>query len=348
MRLVLSALLLALVATGAIAQEDPGELDGLLAASFGAHDVGREPPAFGDALLMTPEFQVEDPPVADRAVPFRTRRGAPRVVISVVWGYLAPHHGPDEPIDWSGSIRVTNAAVRVLRTLAIEETTAVVVRPRTDVHVVEFESHTRPQADGLLLEVILAPALNPGGDPVSLTFDTAPYSETIPISAGMRLSLIRPVDDAGHVVAYQVIRPDTGGCAEGIFRGRWETTQTGDGREVGRLRARFAADEGRLRGHLRGVLGERQNGKQVWFAKMVDRGGAFLGLLAGRYGDGQFAGLLLGRGHEVRGVVRGRYFEGIQGQQGGFVARYSERCGEDPREGQVLEDDEPDISLDDP
>jgi len=30
------------------------------------------------------------------------------------------------------------------------------------------------------------------------------------------------------------------------------------------------------------------------------------------------------------------------------VARYSERCGEDPREGQVLDDNEPDLSLEDP
>lgn len=348
MRQVLSSLLFALAAAGAFAQDDPGELDQLLAASFGAHDESREQPAFGDALLLTPEFQLEDAPVADRAVPFRTRRGAPRVVIAIVWGYLDPHPNSNEPIDWSGSIRVANAAVRVLRTLSIENTPAVVVRPRTDVHVVEFESQTRPHADGLLLEVILAPALNPTGDPVTLTFDTAPYSETIPISAGMRLAVIRPVDDAGHVVAYQAIRPDADGCTEGIFRGRWETTQTGDGREVGRLRARFASDDGRLRGHLRGVLGVRQNGHPVFFGKMIDTSGRFVGLLAGKYGDGAFAGLLLGRRHEVKGVVRGRYFEGIQDGQGAFVARYSERCGEDAREGQVLEDDEPDISLDDP
>ena len=67
---------------------------------------------------------------------------------------------------------MTNAGVRVLRRLTFEEP-AVVLRPRTDVHIVEFESQTRPHADGLLLDVVLAPSLNPVGGPVTLTFDTA-------------------------------------------------------------------------------------------------------------------------------------------------------------------------------
>jgi hypothetical protein len=114
------------------------------------------------------------------------------------------------------------------------------------------------------------------------------------------------------------------------------------------MKARFAADEGGLRGHLRGVFGVRENGHPVWFAKMADMGGQFYSIVAGRYGDGEFAGLLLGRGREVRGVVRGLFLDGDGDHDGGFIGRYSERCGEDAREGQTLDDDEPDISLGDP
>ena len=347
MRHVSAALAFIFFAAGAVADESPEELDRLLAATFGDQDdESAVPPAFGDPDLLTPAFQAADRRVFDRAVPFSMRRGVGHVRVAILWGFLAPHPGATETIDWSGSLRVTNAGVRVLRRLTFEEP-AVVLRPRTDVHIVEFESQTRPHADGLLLDVVLAPSLNPVGGPVTLTFDTAPFAETIVIEPGMRRSRIAQVDDAGHVVAYQIIRPDTRQCSEGIFRGLWRTTRTPDDREVGLLKARFATDDGRLQGHLRGVLGVRQNGHQVFYARMADFGGQFYAVVAGRYGDGKFAGLLLGRGHEVQGLVRGRYVDGDGDHDGGFVARYSQHCGEDPREGDILADDEPDVPLDD-
>ena len=346
MRHVLAALAFTLFAAVVVADESPEELDRLLAASFGGQDEDDVPPAFGDPDLLTPAFQAADRRVFDRALPFSTRRGVVNVRIAIVWGFLAPHPDASEAIDWSGRIAVTNAGLRVLRRLTFEEP-AVVLRPRTDVHVVEFESQTRPHADGLLLDVVLAPSLNPGGGPVTLTFDTPPYTETLVIEPGMRRSHIAQVDAAGHVAAYQIIRPDTRQCSEGIFRGLWRTTRTPDDREVGLLKARFATDDGRLQGHLRGVLGMRQNGRQSLFVLMMDNGGQFYSLIAGRYGDGKFAGLLLGRGHEVKGLVRGRYVDGDGDHDGGFIARYSERCGEDPREGDILTDDEPDVPLDD-
>lgn len=346
MRHVFAALAFILFAVVAVADEDPAELDRLLAASFGGQDENAVPPAFADPDLLTPAFQSADRRVFDRTLPFGMRRGVVQVRVAILWGFLAPRPNAAETIDWSGRISVANAGLRVLRRLTIEDST-VVVQPRTDVHSVEFESTTRPHADGLLLDVILAPSLNPGGGPVTLTFDTAPFAETIAIQPGMRRSRIVQVDDVGHVVAYQFVRPDVRQCSEGIFRGLWRTLRTPDDREVGLLKARFATDDGRLQGHLRGVLGVRQNGHQVFYAKMADSGGQFYALISGRYGDGKFAGLLLGRSHEVEGLVRGRFVDGDGDQDGGFVARYSQHCGEDPREGEILTDDEPDVPLDD-
>jgi hypothetical protein len=347
MRPALSAVLFTLFAGGAMTAEDPADLDQMLAASFGGQTEDREAPAFGDADLLVPAFQGVDPRAFDRAVPFAMRRRVSHVRVAIQWGYLTPHPDATEPIDWSGSLRATNAGLRVLRRLTFEDSPLVVL-PRTDVHSVEFASHTLPHADGLLLDVILAPSLNPGGGPVTLTLDTTPHSETIAISPGLRRAHVSRVDDAGHVVAYQIIRPDADGCSEGFLRGLWRSMETGDGRAIGVLKARFSADEGRLRGHLRGVFGERENGHQVLFAKMADLGGQFYAILAGRWGDGEFAGLLLGRRREVRGVVRGLYLDGDGDHDGAFIGRYSERCGEDAREGQTLDDDEPDITLGDP
>jgi hypothetical protein len=347
MRHLLSALFFALTAAGAIAGEDPQELDRLLASSFGGLTESDEPPAFGDAELLAPAFQTVDRKVKDDlALPHGDRRDAEHARMLVVWGYLAPHPDATEVVDWSGSITVTNAGLRVLRTIRFEEND-VVVRPRTDIHAVAFESHTRPAADGLLLDVVIALSLNPSGGPVTLTFQTAPFRETITIEPGQRLTRIVPVDDAGHVVAYHIIRPDADGCAEGFLSGIRRTKAADDGRELGVLKGLFTADDGRLRGHLRGVFGVRENGHQVWFAKVVDRDGAFLGILAGRYGEGQLAGLFLGEGRKVRGVVRGRYIDGDSRHDGGFVGRYSLRCEEDAREGDRVEDDEPDVTLDD-
>jgi hypothetical protein len=305
-----------------------------------------EAASFGDATLATAEFTAEDAAVADPTAERPDLAGARRVRIAIAWGYLRPHRDASEAIDWSGAIVAENAALRVLRKLRFEDDD-LVIRPRTDVSVVEFESHTRPHADGLLLEVILAPSLNPANGPVTLTFSTAPYTHTLTIEAGMRLSDVVEVDDAGHVVAYHIIRPDASPCTEGFLRGRWSAAGEVAGHAVGRLFGRFIASDGSIRGHVRGVFGERANGKKVWFAKAIDKDGRFLGVLLGRYGDGHFGGLFIGGDRIVKGVVRGHYRDGDGDRDGAFMGRYSERCGEDPAEGSELTTDEPEVALED-
>src|SRR5262249_29835637 len=156
------------------------------------------------------------------------------------------HPEATTPVDWSGSIKAQNAALHVLRKLRFEPRD-VVLRPRTDLSTVEFESHTQPHSDGLLLEVILAPSLNPGQQPVTLTFASAPFTDTLTLEPGMRMSQVKPADDAGHVVAYQIVRPDADGCREGFLRGVWKASGEVGGRALGVLKGRFITDEGRLR-----------------------------------------------------------------------------------------------------
>jgi hypothetical protein len=341
---------LALAACGSVVSEDsPEAVELAVGSSYGGETAADEAPAFGDQRLAAPEFQVEDAPVTDTTTVRPELDGARHVQIAVVWGYPRPTPDFTSRVDWSGTISVTNAGLRVLRVLRFEDTD-VVVRPRTDLHTVAFESVTGPHADGLLLDVVIAPSLNPEGGPVVLRFDTAPYTGSLTIEPGMRLSHVQPVDDAGHVVAYHVIAPDGPGCTEGFFRGRWQTVADLEGGRLGVLRGRFTAHDGRIRGHLRGVFGVRENGHQVWFAKVIDRDGKFLGLVAGRWGEGKLAGLFLTNNDAderiVKGVLRGVYFEAGEDREGGFFGRYSERCGEDRREGTASPSDEPAVELD--
>jgi hypothetical protein len=346
-----AALPLALVACGNVAPETdtPESVAEALSAPYGGETATDEAPGFGDDAFAMPALRDEDRPIVDPLGDRLDLRDARHLRIAVLWGYPRPHPDATETVDWSGRITAENAGVRVLRTLRFEDSD-VVLTPRTDVHVIEFRSHTRPHFDGLLLDVVMAPSLNPDRGPVTLTLDTAPYTGTLTIEPGMRLNRVVTVDDAGHMVAYHVIAPDRDGCAEGFVRGTW--TQVGDlgGGRLGVLRGHFTSEDGSARGHLRGVYGVREDGSQVWFAKVINREGRFLGLVAGRYGDGKLAGLYYDSNDAgeriVKGLIRGMYFDGDGDHDGGFFGRYSERCGEDRREGATTDSDEPELALD--
>lgn len=354
------ALSLALAGCGSVVA-DPESPEGVaqaVEASYGGETPTDEQPAFGDPTMTAPAFQTEDRAVADMTTDRPELRDARHVRVAVLWGYPRPRPEATEAVNWSGNFSVTNAGLRVINTIKFEQDD-VVIRPRTDIHVVEFESQTKPHADGLLLDVVIAPVLNPDKGPIVLTMNTAPFTGSLTIEPGMRLSRVVPVDDAGHVVAYHVIRPDGDGCAEGFFRGRWQTVSDLGGGKLGVLKGRFAASDGRLRGHLRGVFGVREDGKQVWFAKVIDREGKLIGLVAGRWADGKLGGLFLAKNDAgekiVKGMLRGVYFEAPATTStdaataattgGGFFGRYSEKCGEDPREGMATPTDEPEVSL---
>jgi len=329
----------------------PEAVDQALATSYGGEVTTDEQPAFGDPVLAGVTFQTEDVAVADRTVDRPELAGARTVNIALAWGYLRPHPEATTAVDWSGSITVDNAAVRVLRTLRFEDRTDVVIRPRTDIYSVAFTSQTLPHADGLLLSVVLAPSLNPNLEPVTLTFNSAPFTTTLTLEAGMRMNHVEVVDEAGHVFSYQIIRPDADGCSEGFLRGRWQGAGEVEGRVLGRMHGRFFSADGRVVGFMRGVFGQRENGKQVWFAKVIGADGRFRGLIVGRFGEGKFAGLILVRGDGdaklIEGAVRGHYFDGeAEGSAGGFMGRWSQRCGEDPREGAPSDTDEPEVALD--
>ncbi len=310
------------------------------------------------------------------STPTPTAAGTDRIRILVAWGYLQPHPNATEVVDWSGSISVTNASLRVVRTVRFEDNDSV-TEPRTSPSSVSFTSHTRPAADGLLLEIATNATLDPTSAGVTLTFDSAAFQNSIPLTPGERLSEVIPVDNAGHVLAYHVIRPDAAVCHEGFLRGQWNVALNAAGVEVGTLVGVIDNGDGSVRGQLKGVFGQRANGKKVFFAKVIDPSGNFIALIAGMYDDGVFMGrILIGANHIIDGRVHGHYFAGLPpvatgngddagptttppstvpitangdagpstgtggDEHGGFIGRWTQKCGEDPLEGSPMTADD--------
>jgi hypothetical protein len=63
-------------------------------------------------------------------------------------------------------------------------------------------------------------------------------------------------------------------------------------------------------GHVRGVFGTRQNGQQLWSAKVIGPGGNLVGRLSGRYGDGKLGGSFRSGNQTLIGTFRGVYGDG--------------------------------------
>ena len=319
---------------------DPSTIETDLATSYGGVTATPDP-----EIATAPEAAAvfADPTLAEGDAMGDERANladARRVRILVAWGFFRVHPDATEVVDWSGSLTVTNAALRLVRPVRFETATDHVILPRTDIHTISFESKTRPHFDGLLVDVVLAPDLNPAGEPVVLTFDSAVTNASLTIEEGMRRTVVTTVDDAGHKLAYHVIRPDHDRCAEGFLLGRWEVLARPAGHEVGTFFGRFIGSAGEIRGVVRGLFGQRRNGAQLFFGKIVNRSGDFLGLVAGRYGDGNFGGRLIGAGRGVEGAVHGVYGDRDGDGDGFFAGRWSKFCGERADEGQPDPGDE--------
>lgn len=320
---------------------DGTELESELESSFGGQTIADEAPDFGDPGFAEVDLAADVAPIAD-ALP--TNHDNPRGLrLLVQWGYLPPRPDATDTIDWSGSITATNAALRVLGRVRFEPRDEL-LKDRTDPTKIEFSSHTKGASDGLLLEVVTGPDLNPSNGSVTLTFTSAPITKSLIIAPGTRPGEVVDVDEAGHILAYHFVRPNAGACREGFIRGRW-TGGTVNGTAVGTIEGRMESNDGRLYGDVKGIFGRRKDGHNLFFAKVIGTDGTFKALLAGQYGEGKFVGrILLGPDHRIDGHVDGRYFEPFANEQkpGGFQGHWSQGCRERGEEGMpLMNDDQP-------
>lgn len=321
------------------------EIDDALTYDYGGIDDANEAPGFNDGDIIA--LAVEDVPAADDALAADpdvvaaeadavTRAAHLRVLL--VWGHQPPGAGSLDPTDWSGTITVTGAALRVLRLVSHEEGDAIVL-PRPDSRTVTFTSITSGSTDGLLLDLVVHPRIAPDGTPITLTFSSAALTQTLTLAVGERTGDVVPVGDAGDVFAWQVFASHVGDCVQGYLTGTWHEVGSILGRPVGLVKGRWLGDGGVLRGTLRGVFGKRRSGSRVFFAKLIDVEGKLSGVLAGHHAAGRFTGLMLDGAYRIGGYVRGAYWDSLA-SDGAFVGRWSHFCDEWGTEGSAPADDE--------
>jgi hypothetical protein len=305
-----------------------------LSSSYGGVSESAEAPEFADSSFAAGDLALDDAAVGEAA----PANGTVAARVLLVWGYLKPEVNATQIVDWSGTVSVgAGSALRVVRAVRFEAKDSI-VRPRTSADTVAFDSHTRPAADGLLLEVVTRAG---AAGPVSLTFTSAPITHTFTFTPGQRVSEVLDVDPAGHKLLFHAVGVDHDACTEGFLRGHWGQVISIAGRSLGVLRGRSFGADGAVTGHLRGVYGERKDGKRVFFAKLIDEDGKFVALVAGTYDAGVLSGRLLLPGKVIGGVVRGRFFtDGDADRDGRFIARVSKQCQEDPAEGQAMPSDD--------
>jgi hypothetical protein len=305
------------------ATDEVAEIQAALEAEDGGMTEADEASAFDDPAVietLATESTYAEPADADAdAVPPPESNLVRRRVL-LVWGNLPmlPQSDP-EKADWNGGVSCDNGcAIRLVKTVRFDKNDSIL--PRKSPSLLEWQSHTLPHVDGVLLDVV-------GPADTTLAFDTAALETSIAldelddVKGGMVM-----LEDGVNGLAYAAHRK-VADCPEGFLVGRWKSV--GDG--AGRFRGRVLDDDGELNGHVKGIYGKApKSGENRFFGKYINTAGKYRGRFGGTYGDGK----LIGRwktvnGPEHEGALAGRYSDGLVDGDGRglFVGRWAEKCG---------------------
>jgi len=158
-------------------------------------------------------------------------------------------------------------------------------------------------------------------DPVTVTFETGPYSRTFTLGELVALDTIVYLEDS-NAVAFHAFKMDRLPCARGFLAGHWGRTEDSTGASVGVFRGMWMSRNGRVDGWLRGNYGRNEDGKHVFYGKWIDQSGNFEGLLSGTWGfqpnrhasdnarrhaGGWFAGKVYDDARSEIGILKGRF-----------------------------------------
>lgn len=301
--------------------DDATEVTSALERENGGLETTDEAPMFGnatafDSLAMEREASVADVMASDPAV--STLEAAPDAVrhrVLIAWGRMPADPNATTARDWSGSLTLSRGAMVVGRTIGFEDATDHVL-PRTSPDLIEFQSVTKPFADGLLLRVLI-PASNEGAP--HLTYTSTDGTHTLDLDLGQLAQGPISLDagDGNRVVAVALRENDA--CDHGFMRGRWVALKP----NMGVYRGVIANADGEPTGHIRGIWGQRANGDKVMFGKFIATDGSFRGLLVGGYEAGHFHARWLTQAGD-HGLAGGIYFDAPNIRGGIFAGRWAE------------------------
>ena len=257
-----------------------------IADQFGGFTPTDEAPAFGDPALaadMADDEEFDDAILASSAVDSvidDTETGV--YVLRIVWGSLEYDSTITEPTDWTGSLTVSRG-IEIVRRLIRFERGQDYIQPRTARNLIEWVSITTVHHDGIFVNIYIPPPDTASTDavdePVTVTFETEPFSVTFNISELIALDTIYYLEDSVNAVGFRAHKLYPAGCAKGFLEGRWGRDSTGQGV----FRGRWMSRNGALLGHLKGEWGQNDDGDRVFYGKYTDITGKFEGLWRGKY-----------------------------------------------------------------
>lgn len=372
--LVIAALLFGAVGCSNNSVKPDGNLGRLnLVDEFGGYTATPELAAFGDEELISEtaenDTEYDDPILMLSSVEsIVSDPEAGYYHLRMVWGRLRLDTTVTTPTDWSGSLTTSRGALVVRRIIRFEEGQDELL-PRTERELIEWKSQTTVHHDGLAVDLFVPPQrpifdtiivfeVDTLGDtsevlvidtsfaptdPVSITFETGPYSRTMTLDELNALDTVVFLEDS-NAVAFHAFRLDRMPCPRGFLAGRWGFNDEGEGR----FRGTWMDRKGRITGHLGGHFGISEEGRKLFFGKWVSRNGRFEGFIRGRYDQqpdrhandsgvehagGWFRGEIFSAERAKIGILAGRYRSHPEQKRGFLQGRWKIKCPEDRNRG---------------
>lgn len=361
-KLLLPTLILGLLLWAAGCSDNPSNSDiSGISQEFGGYTVSAESPAFGDSELADmndADEEVVDQILASPAVDSLVEDPeSGRFHFRAVWGQLEYDSTVAELTDWTGSLTVSRGGLVVRRLIKFEDGQDYYI-PRTEPNLVEWVSFTSVHHDGIAVDLFI-PSPQPMFDttvvddstitidtvmpePVTLTFETGPYSRTFSLAELASLDEVVELDD-GNSISFHGIQWYEMVCPRGGLSGQWGFDEEGNGL----FRGMWINHRGHLIGWLQGTFETDENGQHVFYGKWIDETGAFEGLLRGTWTPkypavaanpnrpnlGKFDGYIYDADGAEIGALRGRYHSARYLAAGWFSGRWKLHCIEPTDDG---------------
>jgi hypothetical protein len=340
---------------------------------FGGYMAVNESPGFGDEMLVNDAYgedqEYDDPMLSDSSVDSVVRDiNAGHFHMRIVWGRLRYDSTSTTPTDWTGSLTI-NYGAEVLRRVIRFEPNQDYILPRDDRRVIEWVSKTTVHHDGIAVDIFVPPIKPifdttevevtdslgnthigivvdttwPERDPVTVSFETGPFSHTFNLEDLVSLDRIVYLDDS-NAVAFHAFKLDRHPCPRGFLSGAWGFNDAGQGV----FRGMWMDDRGFVIGYLKGHFGRNDAGNRVFFGKWISRDGRFEGFIKGRWGysncttdnilspchpGGYFVGLIYNGDRQEIGALGGQFRVGFSESDrpgGYFQGRWKIYCPDEP------------------
>ena len=332
-----------------------------LNSEFGGYTTEAENPGFGDNDLLGEEAtEVEynndemlASPEVDSVI------SDPRSSyyhLRAVWGRLLYDSTVTTVTDWGGTLNVPGGVVIVRRTIRFEPGQDYIVRLRCDgtggsrcgPGMIGWVSKTTVHNDGIAVDIFVPPprpifdssevaavdslgdtswtvvidTIFPQPEPVTVSFDTGPYSHTFNLEDLKSLDTIVYLDDS-NAVAFHAFELNRYPCPRGFLAGRWGFDESEQGRFRGVWWSKRPNAFGwTVSGYLKGHFGPNSSGDKVFFGKWISRTGAFKGFLKGIYGHPPGPGQINAHGRHAHGWFSGRIYAADRTPIGRLMGKY--------------------------